>query len=195
MPHSQNLKKLDKIILEHNFKVADLSGLERLALCFDSCLWKEFLSKLRFLMQGQWVCLYWLIFLVPFGKGACISLPFWSLHAFILFPFLQVSAKLSSPQILHTCITSNISVLSSLACGRLILTSGPRLWSGGAPQTPSLALPLVLCQMWAHLEDRDGGKWAFNVIRGCSRPRTVNFWFLICATKTISSHRQFSFFF
>lgn len=44
-PHSQNLKKLGKVILEHNFKVANLSGLERLALCFESSLWKEFLTK------------------------------------------------------------------------------------------------------------------------------------------------------
>ena len=73
--------------------------------------------------------------------------------------FANISKTLSSPQVLHTCITSNVSVICGLTCGRYILTSGPSRWSGGAPQLPSLALPLVLCQMWACLEDRDGGKW------------------------------------
>lgn len=65
--HSENLKKCDEIILEHNFKVAALSGLETLALCFKSFLWKEFLTKLwgnefvfiiNFLSSSCQGCLY-----------------------------------------------------------------------------------------------------------------------------------------
>lgn len=51
VPHAQNLKKFDKIILEDTFKVAHLSGLETLALCFESFLWKEFLTKLQFFIK------------------------------------------------------------------------------------------------------------------------------------------------
>lgn len=64
--HSQNLNKFEKVTLEHNFKVAWLSGLERLALCFESSLWKEFLTKLRFFMRDDMF-----VFIVNFLSSSC----------------------------------------------------------------------------------------------------------------------------
>lgn len=64
-PHSQNLKMFDKTIHEHNCKVTDVSGAGTLALCFESLLWKEFLTKLRFFMKR------WIVFIINSLSSSC----------------------------------------------------------------------------------------------------------------------------
>ena len=114
--HSQNLKKFEKVTLEHNFKVAWLSGLEGLALCFESSLWKEFLTKLRFFMRDDMF-----VFIVNFLSSSCQGCLHFTI--FLVSPcfhfspfFLQVSAKLYHPPKYSTpVLLLNVCVISGLA--------------------------------------------------------------------------------
>lgn len=146
--HSQNLNKFEKVTLEHNFKVAWLSGLERLALCFESSLWKEFLTKLRFFMRDDMF-----VFIVNFLSSSCQG----CLHFTIFlvspcFHFSPFSCKYQQnfiiPANTHTCIASEcLCHFWSCPLAGLVPTSGPSLCGWGSPRAPSPTLPLVLCQM------------------------------------------------